>query len=212
MAQEKPFDPDAGISPEQLARERKIEAEERAKNPELWKKNNEWLGQLSALLEKIKPEDAEEAVKKVERFMAGEITWAELQGVPHQVISEMAEYGYSQFQRGKLKEAETIFKGLSVLDHKNGYYHTILGAIYQRMDKLGDALAEYTVAIELNGNDIPAHVNRGEIYYRCGYVDEPMADFEKAISLDSQGKDPWANRARYLKNTLLQETAVAQAK
>lgn len=205
MPTDESFDPDAGLSPEELERERKIEEAERAKNPELWAKNNEWLEKFNAVLANISPEEAEKAAKLVERFIEGEITWAELQRIPPQALFQMAEHGYLQFQRGKLKEAETVFKGLSVLDHKNSYYHTVLGAIYQKMDKLGDALAEYTVAIEMNDKDITAHVNRGEIYYRCGYVEEPLADFERAIKLDPQGKDAWANRARFLKNLILQE-------
>lgn len=200
------FDPDAGMSPEELEEERKKEEAEKAKNPELWKKNNEWLDKFLATLQGIKPEEADKAVKLVERFIEGEITWAELQGLPPQILFQMAEYGYIQFQRGKLKEAETIFKGLSVLDHKRAYYHSVLGAIYQRMDKLGDALAEYTVALEMDPKNISAYVNRGEIYFKCGYIDEPLEDFEKAIALDPQGKDPRANRARLLKNLVLQES------
>ncbi len=206
MPPEVPFDPDRGLSPEDLEKERKKEEIEKTKNPELWKKNNEWLEKFIGALENIKPEEAEKAVKLVERFIEGEITWAELQNVPPQLLFQMSEYGYLQFQRGKLAEAETIFKGLAVLDHRRAYYHIVLGAIYQRMDKLGDALAEYTVALELDEKSIPSYVNRGEIYYRCGYVEEPLEDFEKAILLDPQGKDPWANRARLLKNLVLQES------
>lgn len=206
MPADESFDPDAALNPEDLEKERKQEEEEQKKNPELWEKNNEWLAKFSAALEKITPAEAEKAIKLVERFIEGEITWAELQAVPPQLLFQMAEYGYLQFQRGKLAEAETIFKGLSVLDHKRAYYHTVLGAIYQKMDKLGDALAEYSVALEMDPKNLASYVNRGEIYYRCGYIDEPLEDFEKAIALDPQGKDPWANRARFLKNLILQES------
>lgn len=206
MPADEPFDPDAGLSPEELEKERKKEEAEKSENPELWKKNNEWLDQFRKSLENIRPEEAEKATQLVERFIEGEITWAELQGVPPQLLFQMAEYGYLQFQRGKLAEAETIFKGLSVLDHKRAYHHAVLGAIYQKMDKLGDALAEYTVALEMDPKNLSSYVNRGEIYYRLGYVEEPLEDFERAIALDPQGKDPWANRAKFLKNLVLQES------
>jgi len=206
MPTQEPFDPDQGLSPEELKKEQEKEEKEKAENPELWKKNNEWLSKFAVALENITPEKEEEVRKLVERFLNGEITWAELQAVPPQLLFQMAEFGYMQFQRGKLKEAETIFKGLSVLDHKRSYYHSILGAIYQRMDKLVDALAEYTVALEMDPKNIACYVNRGEIYYKFGYIDEPLEDFAKAIALDPQSKDPWANRARFLKNMLLQES------
>lgn len=208
MPADEPFDPDAGLSPEDLEKEKAQEEAEKAKNPELWKENNEWLQRFSASLQQISPDQAQKAGKLVERFIEGEITWAELQGLPPELIFQMAEYGYLQFKRGKLAEAETIFKGLSVLDHKRAYHHSILGAIYQRMDKLLDALGEYTVAIEMDPKNISSYVNRGEIYYRFGYLEEPLEDFEKAIALDPQGKDPWGNRARFLKNLVLQETQV----
>src|SRR4030095_1591305 len=199
------FDPDAGLTPAQLERERKLEEEERAKNPELWKKNTEYLNYINGLLEKISDEDAEKAAQMMEKFIEGEVTWAEVEGVSKKVLHEMAQMGYLQLQRGKLKEAEKFFKGLCFLDHKTAYDHTALGSIYQKMDKLGDALAEYTAALELDPTSMAALVNRGEIYYRCGYVQEPLADLEKAISLDTKGKDRWANRARYLKHFIYPE-------
>jgi tetratricopeptide (TPR) repeat protein len=208
MSKEESFDPDAGLTPQELEREKKIEEEERAKNPELWKKNMEWLNYVNGVLEKITDEDAERAVEMMGRFIEGEVTWAEVEGMPKKLLHEMAQFGYLQLKRGKLKEAEKVFKGLSFLDHKNAYYHTALGSIYQRMDKLGDALAEYTAAIEMDPGNIAALVNRGEIYYRCGYVQEPLEDFEKAISLDPKGKDRWSNRARFLKNLVYQEGKV----
>ncbi len=98
-----------------------------------------------------------------------------------------------------------IFKGLSVLNDEDPYYHTMLGAIYQRQEKWGDALAEYTIAIEINPQDITAYVNRGEIYYKMGYLEEPLEDFEKAIALDKTEKNPWAIRAKHLKEIVLRE-------
>jgi Flp pilus assembly protein TadD len=199
------LDPDAGLSKEELEREKKIEEEERQKNPELFKKNSEWLEKVNQILKNISSEDAERAVKLMERYIEGEITWAAVQGIPPELIGEITEYGYLQFQRGKLKEAETVFKGLAFLDHKNPYHHTILGAIYQRTDRWGEGLAEYSVALEMDPTDITPYVNRGEIYYRCGTPDQADADFQNAIRLDPQGKNPWANRARFLKNLIAQE-------
>ncbi|KAB2842398.1 tetratricopeptide repeat protein, partial [bacterium] len=89
--------------------------------------------------------------------------------------------------------------------------HTALGAIYQKQENYLDALAEYTVAIELDPEDTTAYVNRGEIYYMLGLEDEPLQDFESAIKLDPEGKDPWANRARFLKKQVMAELAEIKA-
>ena len=166
-----------------------------------------FLNALGELLEKIDPKDSEKALHDLEEFIQGESTWAEVQGIPQQMLLDIAERGYLKFKSGRLKEAEILFKGLSALDHKTAYYHTALGAIYQKQENYLDALAEYTAAIEIDPEDVTAYVNRGEIYYLLGSDDLPMQDFESAIQLDPQGKDPWANRARFLKKQVLDERA-----
>lgn len=167
----------------------------------------EWLVALHELLERIDPKDAEQALKDIEAFVEGEMTWAEVQGIPQQLLFDIAERGYLKFKGGRLQEAESLFRGLSMLDHKTAYFHTALGAIYQKQENYLDALAEYTVALELDPEDITALVNRGEVYYLVGYVDEPLQDFEGALRLDPEGKDPWGNRARFLKKRLEAELA-----
>lgn len=169
--------------------------------------NPAWLNALGELLDKIDPKDSEKALKDLEEFIHGDSTWAQVQGIPQQLLVDVAERGYLKFKSGRFKEAEILFKGLSILDHKTAYYHTALGAIYQKQENYLDALAEYTVAAELDPEDTTAFVNRGEIYYMLGLEDEPMQDFESAIKLDPEGKDPWANRARFLKKQFLEELA-----
>lgn len=170
-----------------------------------------WLNALGELLDKIDPKDSEKALKDLEEFINGDFTWAQVQGIPQQMLLDVAERGYLKFKGGRLKDAEIIFKGLSILDHKTAYYHTALGAIYQKQENYLDALAEYTVAVELDPEDVTAYVNRGEIYYLLGLEDEPLQDFDSAIKLDPEGKDPWANRARFLKKQVLDELAEIKA-
>ncbi|HCU25829.1 MAG TPA: hypothetical protein DF383_12495 [Deltaproteobacteria bacterium] len=170
-----------------------------------------WLKALEELLGKIDPQDSESALKGFEEFIDGDATWAQVQGIPRQMLMDIAERGYLKFKSSRFKEAELLFKGLSLLDHKTAYYHTALGAIYQKQDNYLDALAEYTVAIEIDPEDTTAYVNRGEVYYLLGLEQEPLQDFESAIRLDSAGKDPWANRARFLKKQVLEEIAEYEA-
>ena len=122
-----------------------------------------WLKALAELLDRIDPKDSERALKDMESFIYGDATWAETQGIPRQLLFDVAEQAYLKFKGGRLKEAKDLFKGLTILDHTIGYFHTALGAIYQKEQLYFDALAEYTVAIELDPNDITAYVNRGEV-------------------------------------------------
>lgn len=164
-----------------------------------------WLDQLMARLEQISLEEAEHQTKRVEQFCAGEITWAELQGFTPEDLVEVAEIGYTQLQLGQLKKAEIVFRALTYLDHTQSYYHTMMGVVYQRLDRWVDALAEYGVALEMDPTDVTAYTNRGEIYYEIGYVEDAAANFQKAIALDPKGSNSWANRARSLLKKMLEE-------
>jgi len=164
-----------------------------------------WFDALSQLIDTIDVKDSKQAVADIGRFFDGELTWAQVQGIPQLMLFDIAEKGYLKFKSGRLKEAEAIFKGLCLIDHKTGYYHTALGAIYQKQEKWLDALAEYTVSVELDPEDITAYVNRGEVYYMLGLDEEPLKNFEAAIKLDPEGKDPWANRARFLSKQIQAE-------
>ncbi len=176
----------------------------------LSKKNEEWLKKVNELLESISPKDAEKTRELTEQFLKGEITGAELQGISAELLFEITEQAYLLFQRAKLHEAAIILTGLTLLDEKNAYYHTLLGAIFQKAGKLTEALAEYTLALEIDPNDVTSCVNRGEIYYQCGVEDAALKDFEKAIALDPSEKDLWANRARVLKKLLVKEMEEAK--
>ncbi len=178
--------------------ELKMNEKNTASNPEAMK-------ELERQLEAITPEQEEEAKKLYEKFLKGELNWAELWDIRPEELAALAEQGYLKFKRGKFDDAEMIFKGLSAINDQNSYYHMLLGAIYQKLEKFGDALAEYTIAIEINPKDITAYVNRGEIYYKMGYFEEPLEDFEKAIALDKTEKNPWAIRAKHLKEILIRE-------
>lgn len=167
----------------------------------------EWLEAIGKIVEQIEPKDTEQALRDMEAFVEGDATWAEVQGIPRKMLFDIAEQAYLKFKANRLKEAKTLFKGLCWLDHSVAYFHTALGAIYQKEQNYFDALAEYTAAIELDPNDITAYVNRGEVYYLVGLDDQPIEDLDQAIALDPEGKDPWANRARFLKKKILQELA-----
>ena len=87
---------------------------------------------------------------------------------------------------------------LARVDHKNHYYHSALGAVYQKMKRPVDAVTQYSVSLKLNTNDVSSHVNRGEIYLRHRKYKKAAQDFRSAILLDMRGKNLWANRARSL--------------
>lgn len=132
------------------------------------------------------------------RFVLGEITWAQLQGLTMEEAYAFAELAYTLFEQGKYDEAQTIFEGLVISNPYDAYFHAMLGAIYARKDMQEEAAEEYSIAIELDPENIAAHVNRAEILLQHGEFELAMEDLKAAIKLDPNGEDPAGLRARAL--------------
>lgn len=156
---------------------------------------------FTALEEQYKdvPEaEIERGARKVKSFIDGELNWAQLFDFTPEMLFQLAEYGFTQFKTGRYEDAERVFKVLTVLDWNNAYYHSVMGSILQRQKRYGEAIAEYSQAIELDANDIVSYTNRGEVLLLHGLLDEAEGDLEKATQLDPEGDDRFANRARLL--------------
>ena len=110
--------------------------------------------------------------------------------------------GFNQFQQGQYDSAERIFKGLTVIDPENYYYHQMLGATFQRKEKFPEAILEYSIAADLNVKDIVSVTNRGEVYFKLGIFELANVDFDRSIGMDPKNEDKWANRARMLREQI----------
>lgn len=137
--------------------------------------------------------------KRAIDFIKGNISWSEMFNLPKNMVRDMVEYGYLQFQTGRYEEAERFFKMLTVMDWNNSYFHSMMGSILQRQKRFGEAIAEYSEAVKLNPNDVVSLTNRGEIYMQHKLFDDAVADFDKAIALDPKKENKFANRSRVLK-------------
>lgn len=158
-----------------------------------------YLPKIEETLKTLPPEKVAEAKKDVDKLMQGDLSWADLSKYTPDKLLKIAEAGYQQFKLGQYDSAERLFKGLTVIDPGNYYYHQMLGATFQRKEKSPEAIVEYSVAVDLNPKDLVSMTNRGEIYLKMGIVELANADFDKAISLDPKGTDKWANRAKMLR-------------
>lgn len=162
---------------------------------------------LKAALAKVPPEVLAEAKKRADE-LGKAINFEEMvaqlnleQYTPEKMI-QIAEVGYNEFKIGRYDRAAKIFRGLIVLDSENYYYHQMLGATYQRQEKLGDAIIEYGLAVQCNPKDTVSLTNRGECFFKSKVFDRAGRDFDAAIALDTQGEDKWANRAKMLKKRI----------
>lgn len=131
-------------------------------------------------------------------FLEDKISIAEIKGITPQRLHAYADAGHVKLKHGRVAEAEAIFRGLLLLDHRNGYFHSMMGAIHQRKARPVEAIVEYSQAISINKKDVSSFVNRGEIYLRHKNFKKAAEDFRNAILLDPSARDMWANRARSL--------------
>lgn len=154
---------------------------------------------LETELKKLPPEQVQKAKAEIEDLLSGGMRWAELLTWPPEKLHELAKRGYDLYQTSLYQKAEIIFKGLTVLDPENFYYHQMLAACYQQQEKATEAIFEYSVALEIKPDDIVSRTNRGEVYLTMKIFELAGQDFAEAIRLDPEEKDRWGKRSRILK-------------
>lgn len=132
------------------------------------------------------------------KFLFGKITWAQLEGMTMEQAYAIAEFGYTMYQQGRYKDSRTLFEGLVIGNPYDPYFHAMLGAVYTKLDMHEEAAQEFSIAIELDPEDINSYVNRGELLLQHGEFEYAMEDLKAAIDLDPEGKNPASLRARAL--------------
>jgi tetratricopeptide (TPR) repeat protein len=132
------------------------------------------------------------------KFVLGEITWAELTGLTMQDAYAFAQIAFNLFEQGKYDQAQTIVEGLVISNPYDGYFHSLLGSIYGRKGMHEEAQEEYSIALELNPQDLASHVNRAEILLQHGEIEKALIDLKSAVDLDPKGEQPFGIRARAL--------------
>ena len=144
------------------------------------------------------PARRKHVIEMLYRFFEDKVSLAELKGMSRTDLIRLAEAGHVKFRHGRLEEAEKIFQGLIILDHRNAYFHAMMAAVHQKRERPVEAIMEYTTALQIHARDISSLVNRGEIYLRHKNYRKAAEDFRTAILFDTSGANLWANRARSL--------------
>jgi len=153
----------------------------------------------------IQPEEVRQATltdtfspDRVEQFIMGEATLGQLYGITIEEAYSVAELGYTLFEQGRVREAQTVFQGLIISNPYDGYFHNVLGSIYQKQGLTDGAIEEYSISIGLDPANVEGYVNRGELLMGKGNFEQAAADFKKALELDPDGSNKSVNRARAL--------------
>ena len=136
--------------------------------------------------------------KRMAAFVQGEITLADLYGLPHEELYDIAEYGQMLYKQGKYDDAETIFYALTALEPYDENFHAALGAVYQRQKKTDEAIIEYDRALQCNEFLLVALVNRAELHLEKGMFEEVASALQRVFELEPEGRKPYTQRAQGL--------------
>ncbi|EUD12995.1 type III secretion system translocator chaperone SicA [Providencia alcalifaciens] len=80
-------------------------------------------------------------------------TYKDIHGIPQATMDGIDAYAYEFYQQGKLDEAETFFRFLSIYDFYNTDYVMGLAAVYQLTKRYEKATELYALAFVLAKND-----------------------------------------------------------
>lgn len=96
-------------------------------------------------------------------------------------IRLVSELGYALAEQGRNQEAITIFEGLVALAPATVYFETALGALWLRENEPARALPHLNAALAADSEDLPARVNRGEVFLLLGNFDGARDDLKFVI-------------------------------
>lgn len=161
-------------------------------------KHPELRAKITETLSRVTEDEKKRNFEMIEKFVAGELTWAEIKRVPQSLLRHLAKIAYHEFKTGNFKKAEELFKGLAVLDHKNWYYRAALGAVFQKQGMYEHAVEEYGAALKLNPGEVTSLVNRGQCRMELNDATAAREDFDAAAGLPLEPMNPWLKRARTL--------------
>jgi len=126
--------------------------------------------------------DAAERVL-LRRFVRGELTFAQLEGLGEREARKLAHMGHELFRRGRLHDARILFEGMCALNPLDAYPHQILGAIAERESRREEAEQHYDLCLRLKVRNPWVLARRGELRLLRDAVGEGIVDLERALDL-----------------------------
>jgi tetratricopeptide (TPR) repeat protein len=139
-----------------------------------------------------------EIEERVDRWLSGKLTTAEVYELTPELTKALAEHGYLLYEEGKYDSARIIFEALAVVNSSDPNIQKLLGSIYQIQNKWDAAYYHYTQSLKMAPNDIFVIANRGETLIHMQRPREAAEDLKRAIQLDPQNTNPVGRRARVL--------------
>lgn len=93
-------------------------------------------------------------------------------------IRLVSELAFALAQQGRNQEAIAIFEGLIALAPATAYFEATLGALWLRENEPARALPHLNAALAADPQDVPARVNRGEVFLRLENYEGARTDLD----------------------------------
>lgn len=97
--------------------------------------------------------DMDELMESITSALMSGATYKDIHGISQDMMDGIYAYAYEFYQQGKLKEAETFFRFLSIYDFYNTDYVMGLAAVYQLTKRYEKASELYALAFVLAKED-----------------------------------------------------------
>lgn len=143
-------------------------------------------------------ESSDSTSSRLSQLAAGEITWAEAEGMTSEDARAIAQVGCDLADAGRLNEARIIFQGLVVGNPHDCGARAALGTVLQKLGQEVAAMAEYDQVIKVAATNAIALANRGELRLSKGDRKAGLLDLQRAVAADPKGETFAARRAKKL--------------
>ncbi|WP_353167323.1 type III secretion system translocator chaperone SicA [Providencia sp.] len=141
--------------------------------------------------------DMEELLGNITTALMDGATYKDIHGIPQCTMDGIYSYAYEFYQQGKLKEAETFFRFLSIYDFYNTDYVMGLAAVYQLTKRYDKATELYALAFVLAKNDYRPLFHAGQCNLMMKKSSAALHCFESVVA-SSENADLQKKSKAYL--------------
>jgi Flp pilus assembly protein TadD len=136
-----------------------------------------------------------ELKSKLKSYVRGDLTWSQVEGMTWETAKAIAQVGCDLATAGRLEEARILFEGLVAGNPSDSASRAALGTLYQKLNRVDEALTEYSAALEHDAKNPVALANRGELRLRAGDLNG-FTDLAHAVEADPHGETAAGRRAK----------------
>ena len=119
--------------------------------------------------------------------------WADAAPPAPTTAAALHAQAYKALDQGRAKEAEELFRKVTVLEPRHAYAFNNLGRALRDQGRTDEALAAFEKQVEISPYDEYAWANRGDMLLLKGRQEEAERSFEKQIEVAPIR--PWAYRS-----------------